>query len=67
MVPKATAFRYELTLSDMQPAEGSVSGGSLVTVTGDGFSLNASNNLLKVGGQACAVQTASHGQVVCCI
>ncbi|XP_054620387.1 fibrocystin-L-like isoform X2 [Dunckerocampus dactyliophorus] len=55
-------FTYELIVSSFSPASGSVAGGTLLTVTGFGFSRDAS---VTVGGLACKVVQASHTELKC--
>uniref|UniRef100_A0A3B4U1D6 PKHD1 like 1, tandem duplicate 2 n=1 Tax=Seriola dumerili TaxID=41447 RepID=A0A3B4U1D6_SERDU len=58
----APRFTYQLIVSSFSPASGSVAGGTLLTVSGFGFSLNAT---VTVGSEECTVVHASDSQLKC--
>ncbi|XP_037651430.1 PKHD1 like 1, tandem duplicate 1 [Sebastes umbrosus] len=55
-------FTYQLIVSSFSPLSGSVAGGTLLTVTGFGFSQNA---MVTVGGDECTVVHASDTELRC--
>uniref|UniRef100_A0A3B4Y5A4 PKHD1 like 1, tandem duplicate 2 n=1 Tax=Seriola lalandi dorsalis TaxID=1841481 RepID=A0A3B4Y5A4_SERLL len=58
----APRFTYQLIVSSFSPPSGSVAGGTLLTVSGFGFSLNAT---VTVGSEECTVVHASDSQLKC--
>ncbi|RYG70220.1 hypothetical protein EON64_00755 [archaeon] len=47
------------------PQAGSLAGGTVVTITGSGFSKNASQLVVLVAGRVCDIQSADVEQIVC--
>ena len=47
------------------PAQGSVAGGTILTVSGSGFSTNVSNNIVYAGGRPCTVLSADFNTITC--
>lgn len=52
-------------ISKVSPAVGSVAGGTLVTISGSGFSKNLSRNIVYVGGELCTVTASDFGYIQC--
>ena len=61
----ARAVQYYPTISAVAPARGSVEGGTRVTITGGGFSMDEADVAVLVGGVPCAVEHATLEQVTC--
>ncbi|XP_042362122.1 fibrocystin-L-like [Plectropomus leopardus] len=55
-------FTYELIVSSFSPLSGSVAGGTLLTITGFGFSLNTT---VTVGSEECTVVHVSDTELKC--
>ncbi|XP_050924319.1 LOW QUALITY PROTEIN: PKHD1 like 1, tandem duplicate 1 [Lates calcarifer] len=55
-------FTYQLIVSSLSPLSGSVAGGTLLTVSGFGFSQNAT---VKVGSDECTVVHATDTELKC--
>ena len=49
----------------MEPTSGSIYGGSIITLTGQGFSTNNSLNNIRFGDAICKAVSSSYGSVVC--
>ena len=52
-------------ISSVSPQQGSVAGGTLLTVSGRGFSSNRSQISVTIGGTVCAVSSTSYSQIMC--
>ena len=72
LVPDTLTFEAKIHVMDFNPKQGSVFGGSLVTITGGHFSDIPTDNPVKfgynwVGGvnHYCYVQTSSDSEIVC--
>ena len=61
----ADSFTFEVALTSVAPALGSVCGGQLITLTGNGFADNVRDMTVLVGGQPCEVRTTSMSEIVC--
>ncbi|KAG7219452.1 hypothetical protein INR49_009286 [Caranx melampygus] len=59
---RAPLFTYQLIVSSFSPPAGSVAGGTLLTLSGFGFSPNAT---VSVGGAQCTVVWASDTELSC--
>lgn len=53
------------TVTDISPLEGSIYGGTLVTITGENFSDDALDNPVKIGDDYCYVITSSTTEITC--
>jgi len=53
------------SISTISPAIGSVAGGTLITITGSGFSKNISRNVVYAGGERCNVISADFTTIQC--
>ncbi|KPP78019.1 fibrocystin-L-like, partial [Scleropages formosus] len=62
-----TTVEYVLQVTGIYPSQGSLYGGTKVTVTGSGFSSSITDNLITVGDANCKVTTANENQVQCVI
>jgi len=58
------AFRIQPTISSITPSSGSISGGTLVTITGTGFSSATS---VKLGSSSCTIQTVTSTSITCTV
>ena len=56
---------YALKVTSVSPANGSVYGGTVVTVQGIGFSANPGDNLVTVAGLSCKAISSSSQQLQC--
>ena len=52
-------------LTTVSPSEGSVAGGTLLTLSGRGFSSESSEVSVSIGGSVCTVLTASYSTLTC--
>lgn len=52
-------------ISQISPSVGSVAGGTVMTISGSGFSKNISRNLVYVGGEICTVTASDYGYIQC--
>ncbi|XP_013401885.1 LOW QUALITY PROTEIN: fibrocystin-L-like [Lingula anatina] len=52
-------------LDNVQPASGSVAGGTLLTLTGDGFSGDLGDKVVRVGNTECPVVSANYTSIIC--
>lgn len=60
-----SVFVHQLRLSSVHPIQGSVGGGTPLTLTGDGFSSDPSELVVQVGNVPCQVTHARAEQIVC--
>lgn len=62
-----TPYNFYLlpAVSSISPAMGSVAGGTVLTITGTGFSNNVSRNVVYAGGQPCTVISADFTSLQC--
>eukprot|EP00742_Colponemidia_sp_Colp-10_P000666 GILJ01000725.1.p1 GENE.GILJ01000725.1~~GILJ01000725.1.p1 ORF type:complete len:5003 (-),score=847.36 GILJ01000725.1:252-15260(-) len=60
-------FKQTLTpdVSNVSPTRGGTAGGTVVTITGSGFSLNNADNLVWLGSTLCSVFSSSYNQLLC--
>jgi hypothetical protein len=58
-------IEYQLLITNVFPTQGSLYGGTRLTLTGQGFSTNTSLTEVKVGNHGCNVESASTTQIVC--
>ncbi|KAK9526506.1 hypothetical protein VZT92_015203 [Zoarces viviparus] len=58
-------IEYVLEIYSISPQIGSLMGGTLLTVSGSGFSNNTSDNKVSVGGVECEVKAATEKQLQC--
>ncbi|CAG2205079.1 unnamed protein product [Mytilus edulis] len=63
-IPK---IEYKLVIKNIFPTEGSLHGGTRLTLTGQGFSTNMSLTEVKVGDYGCDIESATTTQIVCLI
>ena len=56
------ASSFSLTVTSVTPANGSVSGGTSISIVGTGFS---SNSTVTVGGNACEVKSSNNVEIIC--
>nr|XP_032810523.1 fibrocystin-L isoform X1 [Petromyzon marinus] len=60
-----STVEFVLRVTDVQPRGGSLYGGTRVTITGDGFSSNATSNNVTIGGVPCVVLSSSWSRLEC--
>ncbi|KAG7457780.1 hypothetical protein MATL_G00230750 [Megalops atlanticus] len=60
-----TTIEYVLGVTDISPVQGSLYGGTEVTITGSGFSPNMADNQVTMGSTLCRVTSASEHQLEC--
>ena len=58
-------FGYILQVTSITPDTGSLAGGSLVTITGDGFGTSLTQTNISFGDVNCEVQSVSDTKVEC--
>ncbi|XP_073714829.1 fibrocystin-L [Misgurnus anguillicaudatus] len=60
-------YRSSLTpvISDVTPRRGGTAGGTRLTITGSGFSTNASEVTVTIAGSVCDVESANGKQIIC--
>nr|XP_055075555.1 fibrocystin-L-like [Misgurnus anguillicaudatus] len=60
-------YRSSLTpvISDVTPRRGGTAGGTRLTITGSGFSANASDVIVTIAGSVCDVESANGTQIIC--
>ncbi|KAL7883851.1 hypothetical protein SRHO_G00015090 [Serrasalmus rhombeus] len=58
-------IRYVLQVSGLSPQQGSLYGGTTVTITGSGFSPDLTDNTVTLGGTRCEVTAAWDHQLKC--
>ncbi|KAM6958720.1 PKHD1 like 1, tandem duplicate 1 [Aplochiton taeniatus] len=61
------SIEYILEVSNVSPVLGSLLGGTRLTITGSGFSSQASDNKVSIGGAECEVTRASNGELTCVV
>ena len=54
---------FEVT--NVYPRQGSLEGGTMITITGNGFSTNTKLNVVMFGDTNCKVQTSTATQITC--
>ena len=52
-------------ITDVTPRQGSVAGGTQLSISGLGFSTNPSEVSVSIGGQTCTVTSSSYNQIMC--
>ena len=58
-------FLYRLSAFAFAPEAGAVGGAQLITIHGQGFSSEPSQNAITIGGQNCDIQAASPTRIAC--
>jgi len=61
----ASKLRYPLRVRSVTPSQLGVRGGSLISISGTGFSNIGPENQVSVGALPCSVQTAAFGEITC--
>ena len=56
---------YVLVVHSTSPDKGSILGGTVVTLTGEGFSSNMSDNQVMCGNKECALISSSNTEIKC--
>jgi hypothetical protein len=54
-----------LVVNNVYPLDGSIQGGTNLTIIGEGFGTNASLSSVSVGGVSCPVDTITDTQIKC--
>ena len=57
--------QYVLEVYDVRPKYGSQEGGTLITLSGAGFSRDCAENVVTVGGVACKIKSCTGKAIVC--
>eukprot|EP00760_Papus_ankaliazontas_P016101 PhM_4_TR16759/c0_g1_i2/m.26587 len=55
----------EVRVTGMTPSQGSVAGGSTLTITGSGFNAAANKTTVTVGGQTCSISKITGSNIEC--
>ena len=58
-------YTYVLSVSDVSPKRGSLNGGTEVTISGEGFHSNTSENVVELGEKRCVVFQSSSSEIKC--
>ena len=58
-------FTYVLSVSGISPKQGSLSGGTVLTISGEGFSTNVTQNTVRLGDVQCGVFESTETQMKC--
>ena len=58
-------FTTVLSVSDVTPNRGSLNGGALLTITGEGFSPNNTKNTVLLGDVNCDVVESTENEIKC--
>ncbi len=58
-------FRYNMVLSSILPNKGSYTGGTTVTIQGNGFGDSAADTKVTLGDANCKVQSVNMSSIVC--
>lgn len=62
----ATAIiEYPATVSSIAPTEGSIMGGTEVTINGNGFDPKPGQTVVKIGANNCAIIQVTYSKVIC--
>ena len=56
---------YAYSITNVAPLTTGIRGGTVITLSGTGFSLDKNKNNITIGGGGCRVLTASHFEVTC--
>lgn len=62
MIP---SVEWRLTVSSVTPLQGSLRGGTMLTIVGDGFSTNKTRNSVMVGSHICEIESATVNELKC--
>jgi hypothetical protein len=54
-------------ITNVYPLQGSVMGGTRLTITGEGFSTNTTGTSVRVGQNECVIESATATQIICLI
>lgn len=58
-------FTLRPSIHSVSPQTGSLMGGSILTIRGDGFSSDPDQSVVQIGGAPCKILSASYAQVQC--
>ena len=61
----ATYFVLKPSVTSLSPGTGSQAGGTLLTITGDGFGEIVDDNVVRIGSTGCDVISSSFDNIVC--
>ena len=59
------SFTYQVSVRGIQPARGSVGGGTLVTIKGNGFGITSNDSRVTIDGSICNVYNSSVTEIWC--
>jgi len=59
------SFTYEVRVSGIKPARGSVGGGTLVTISGSGFDVTPDDNSVTIGDSICDIVNVTMTEISC--
>ena len=64
-VPKHLFFHVDAVVTEVTPTNGSIAGGTQITLTGHGFSVVQSHSTVQIGGYDCDVIDSSVDKITC--
>ena len=59
------SFHYQVSVSGVQPARGSIGGGTLVNIKGNGFGTTSNDSCVTIGGSICNVFNSTVTEIWC--
>ena len=59
------SVQYYPSITSINPLSGSKAGGTILTISGGGFSMNPSSNAVTVAGSTCTIISSTIEQIVC--
>lgn len=59
------SFTYEISVSGIKPARGSIGGGTLVTISGSGFGVTPNESSVTIGDSVCDIVNVSMTEISC--
>lgn len=63
--PSYRFYEYVLRVDSISPLIGSIAGGTILTITGSGFSNNTAENKVAIGNKDCRVTSSNASSVTC--
>ena len=59
------SFTYEVSVSGIKPASGSIGGGTLVTISGNGFGVTPNDSSVTIGDSICEIVNTTMTEISC--
>ena len=59
------SFTYEVSVSGIKPARGSIGGGTLVTLSGSGFGVTPNDSSVTIGDSICDIVNVTMTEITC--